>query len=92
MSVDYDARACVVRQPLAEAIVQEYFTPDQVYHVVSHDRVLHVVALDDPSGQAIAWCLEFPSLSVTAATRDDAIRELTESVHATCDLDDPAEG
>jgi len=69
--------------------VQEYFTPEQVFHVVSHDRVLHVVALMGPAGNTIAWCLEFPGLSVTAATRDAAIRELTESIHATCDLDDP---
>jgi hypothetical protein len=67
--------------------VQAYFTPEQVFHVVSHDRVLHVVALDEPGGEAIAWCLEFPSLSITAATRDAAVRELTESIHATCDLD-----
>ncbi|MEM6332396.1 MAG: hypothetical protein AAF823_03550 [Planctomycetota bacterium] len=70
--------------------MHEYFSPDQVFHVVSHDRVLHVVALPDPSGRTIAWCLEFPDLSATADSRDAAIRALTESIDVTCDADDHA--
>ena len=60
--------------------MHEYFTPDQVYHVVSHGRVFHVVVM--PAGDAgyVAWCLEFPGFTRSGDDPEALIGQLTEHI------------
>jgi hypothetical protein len=79
--------ACCFSLRPRQRVIDGVFKPDQILHVVSHDRVLHVVALP-AADQYVAWCLEFPSVTVTAASRQQAIRQITAAVAAASDLDD----
>jgi hypothetical protein len=61
--------------------MNDYFEPGQVHHVVSCSRVFHVVAMPTGVGdEHIAWCLEFPTLTRTAASKPAAIVALTSHI------------
>ncbi len=64
-----------------QAMDSGYFSPQDVYHVISCNRVFHVVALPVEE-EYVAWCLEFPNLTAAAATRDEAIEQLTDHIDA----------
>ena len=68
--------------------MDQYYRPDQVYHVVSHARVLHVVALPAEDHKFVAWCLEFPTMTVTADTEAEAVRRVTDTIDLTSDTDE----
>lgn len=57
-----------------------YYRPGEVFHVVSCERVFHVVVLESGEGRHVAWCLEFPVITLTAATRDEAIRRISDRI------------
>ena len=61
--------------------MHEFFKADQVYHVVSHDRVFHVVALRGPE-RFVGWCLEFPNLTASAENEAAVVEKLTDEIDA----------
>jgi hypothetical protein len=60
-----------------------YHNPSDVFHVVSCERVFHVVVLENGDGQFIAWCLEFPTITLHADSIDQALSQISDRIDCT---------
>lgn len=59
---------------------QNRFGPEHVHHVVCCDRVFHIVADQADEDEHVAWCLEFPDLTMVGRSRESVLERITNRI------------